>query len=99
MRAFLHRLSLLLPWRRRAAERDMREELQAIASMAEPRELGNLTMAAEDARAEWSWTRIELLPEPGFRNFHRLTARGRHRPLGSQGYASAQNSLHDAEQQ
>ena len=27
--------------------------------MAEPRELGNLTLAAEDARAEWGWTRIE----------------------------------------
>ena len=53
------RLGYLLPWRRRAAERDMQEELQSIAEMAGPRELGNLTLAAEDARAEWGWTRLE----------------------------------------
>jgi putative ABC transport system permease protein len=53
------RLAYLLPWRRRAAERDMQEELQSIAEMADPRELGNLTLAAEDARAEWGWTRLE----------------------------------------
>jgi predicted permease len=56
---FLKRLGYLLPWRRRAAERDMREELQSIADMAGPRELGNLTLAAEDARAELGWTRLE----------------------------------------
>jgi predicted permease len=53
------RLGYLLPWRRRAAERDMQEELRSIAAMADPRELGNLTLAAEDARAEWGWTRLE----------------------------------------
>ena len=53
------RLLYLLPWRRRAAERDMQEELRSIAAMAEPRELGNLVLAAEDARAEWGWTRLE----------------------------------------
>jgi putative ABC transport system permease protein len=53
------RLGYLLPWRRRAAERDMQEELQSIADMADPRELGNLTLAAENARAEWGWTRLE----------------------------------------
>jgi putative ABC transport system permease protein len=53
------RLGLLLPWRRRAAERDMAEELRSIAGMANPGELGNLTLAAEDARAEWGWTRLE----------------------------------------
>src|SRR5258708_10424679 len=53
------RLAFLLPWRRRAAERDMREELQSIAGMAGRGELGNLTLAAEDARAEWGWTRLE----------------------------------------
>ena len=53
------RLAYLLPRRRRAAERDMQEELRSIAAMAEPRELGNLTLAAEDARAEWGWTRLE----------------------------------------
>ncbi|MGH9722643.1 MAG: ABC transporter permease [Bryobacteraceae bacterium] len=49
----------LLPWRRRAAERDMQEELRSIAEMAGPGELGNLTLAAEDARAQWGWTRLE----------------------------------------
>ena len=37
----------------------MQEELQSIAAMAAPGELGNLTLAAEDARAEWGWTRLE----------------------------------------
>ena len=53
------RLTYLLPWRRRAAERDMREELASIAHMASPGELGNLTIAAEDARAEWGWVRLD----------------------------------------
>jgi predicted permease len=53
------RLPYLLPWRRREAERDMQEELQSLAGMAAPGELGNLTLAAEDARAEWGWTRLE----------------------------------------
>ena len=53
------RLAYLLPWRRRAAERDMHEELGSIAAMAGSRQLGNLTLAAEDARAEWGWTRLE----------------------------------------
>ena len=53
------RLGYLLPWRRRAAERDMQEELRSIAAMADPRELGNLAIAAEDARAQWGWTRLE----------------------------------------
>ena len=41
------------------AERDMRDELRAIAAMADPRELGNLTIAAEDVRAQWGWVRLE----------------------------------------
>ena len=56
---FFRRLEYLLPWRRRAAERDMQEELRSIAAMADPRELGNLTLAAEDARAQWGWTWLE----------------------------------------
>ena len=56
---FWRRLGYLLPWRRRAAERDMRDELRSLAEMARPGELGNLTLAAEDARAEWGWTRLE----------------------------------------
>jgi predicted permease len=53
------RLLYLLPWKRRAAERDMREELRVIAAMAEPHELGNLTAAAENARDAWGWIRWE----------------------------------------
>ena len=72
------RLGYLVPRRRRAAERDMQEELESIRAMAGPRELGNLTLVAEDARAEWGWTRLEqtlqdsryaartLLKSPGF---------------------------------
>jgi predicted permease len=59
MGPFVKRLLLLLPWRRRAAERDMRDELRAIAAIADPRELGNLTIAAEDVRAQWGWVRLE----------------------------------------
>lgn len=57
------RLGYLLPWRRRAAERDMQEELRSIAAMANPAELGNLTVAAEDARAEWEWVRLEQIKQ------------------------------------
>ena len=56
---FWKRLGYLLPWRRRAAERDMQDELRSIAQMAAPGELGNLAIAAEDARAELGWTRLE----------------------------------------
>ncbi len=68
------RLPYLLPWRRRAAERDMQEELQFIAEMAAPGELGNLTLAAEDARAEWGWTRLEQTAQDvryGFRSLRK----------------------------
>ena len=56
---FWRRLPYLLPWRRRAAERDMEEELRSLREMAVHGELGNLTLAAEDARAQWGWTRLE----------------------------------------
>ena len=59
------KLAGLAPSRRRALERDMREELDALAAIAhadgERRELGNLTRAAEEARAVWGWPRIEQL--------------------------------------
>ena len=55
----LNRLLLLLPWRRRAAERDMRDELRSVAAMASPGELGNLTLTAERARDEWRWLSLE----------------------------------------
>ena len=47
----------LLPSFRRQTDRDMREELDALAALAERGELGNLTLAAEDARDAWGWTR------------------------------------------
>ena len=43
------RLKYLLPFYRRAEEREMCEELDSLAEIAEPRELGNLTQAAENA--------------------------------------------------
>lgn len=42
-----------MTWRDR--ERDMQEELKALEEIAGRKELGNLTLAAENARAEWRW--------------------------------------------
>jgi predicted permease len=53
------RLGYLLPWRRRAAEQEIADEIRSIAAMAQPGELGSLTLAAEDARTELGWTRLE----------------------------------------
>src|SRR5690348_10565793 len=55
------RLKYLLPSWRRSQERDISEELQSLAAIAEPGELGNLTRAAEDARAVWAWTWLDQL--------------------------------------
>src|SRR5262245_42709180 len=52
---------LLLPFHRRAAERDMQEELEALSKIAGPSELGNLTQAAENARAVWGWAWLDGL--------------------------------------
>jgi len=52
----LRRLKSLWPGWRRREEREMREELDALAGLAGPKELGNLTLAMEDARAVWGWT-------------------------------------------
>jgi predicted permease len=49
------RWKYLIPRLRRDQERQMQEELQALAEIAGRRELGNLTLAAEDARSEWGW--------------------------------------------
>jgi putative ABC transport system permease protein len=49
------RLKYLWPSRRRAEERDMQEELEALAEIAGRRELGSLTLAAERARETWGW--------------------------------------------
>jgi putative ABC transport system permease protein len=53
------RLKYLLPWHRRNEDRDVHEELQSLRAMAEPNELGNLTLAAENARAVWGWSWLE----------------------------------------
>lgn len=52
------RLPYLLPARRRREESDMREELGALHAIA-GRELGNLTLAMENALAAWGWTWLE----------------------------------------
>ncbi|MGI9074532.1 MAG: ABC transporter permease [Bryobacteraceae bacterium] len=63
----VRKLKYLVPSHRRAIERDMREELESLAAIAHAqearRELGNLTRAAEEARAVWSWTWLEQLRE------------------------------------
>jgi hypothetical protein len=49
-------------WRRRDRERDMQEELRSLRELQErPGELGNLTLAAENARAEFGWQWLECL--------------------------------------
>ena len=58
---FWKRLKYLLPSYRHAQERDMSEELQSLAAIAEAGELGNLTRAAEEARAVWGWTWLDQL--------------------------------------
>ena len=55
------KLTYLLPSRSRAAERDMLEELASLKEMAGPGELGNLTLAAENARETWTWMWLERL--------------------------------------
>jgi predicted permease len=57
------KLKYLLPSHRRAQESEMREELDSLAAIAGPRELGNLTLAAENARAAWGWTWFERLAQ------------------------------------
>ena len=39
----------------------MQEELESVAAMADRHELGNLTLAAENARAAWGWRWLEGL--------------------------------------
>ena len=39
----------------------MEEELQSLSQIAGPRELGNLTLAAENARETWGWTWLESI--------------------------------------
>jgi macrolide transport system ATP-binding/permease protein len=58
---FWKKLTYLIPSVRRAAERDMREELGSLEEMAGRGGLGNLTRAAEDARGELTWLSLERL--------------------------------------
>src|SRR5579872_3736469 len=55
------KLKGLLPSHRRAQEREMREELESLAAMAEPGELGNITRVAEETRSVWSFLWLEQL--------------------------------------
>jgi len=57
--SLLRRLKYLWPSYRRRQERDLQEELHSLQSMAEPKELGNLTLAAEDARKVWGWNWLD----------------------------------------
>ncbi|MBV8845148.1 MAG: ABC transporter permease [Bryobacterales bacterium] len=57
--SFWRRLAYLLPAFRRAEEREMREELESLAAIANPGELGNLTLAAESRREALGWTWLE----------------------------------------
>jgi predicted permease len=53
------RWKYLFPGFRRAEERDMQDEFDSLKEIAGPRELGNLTLAAENARAVWGWGWLE----------------------------------------
>ena len=50
------RLTYLWPARRRREEKEMREELESLAAIAGSKEIGNVALAMEDARAAWGWT-------------------------------------------
>ena len=60
---FWRKLTHLIPSVRRAAERDIDNELASLREMAGPGALGNLTLAAEDARAEMGWIVLERLAQ------------------------------------
>jgi putative ABC transport system permease protein len=55
------KLNYLRPSARRQAELDMHAELASLKAMTQSGELGNLTLAAEDARAVWGWTWLTSL--------------------------------------
>ena len=57
----LNRLKYLWPAWRRRQEREMREELESLTAIAGRKELGNLTLAMENARATWGWTWLESI--------------------------------------
>ncbi len=55
----LRKMLYLLPSRRRAAEREMREELESLASLAGPDGIGSLALVSEAARQTWHWTAFD----------------------------------------
>ncbi len=58
------KLKYLFTSNRQSRERDMQEELESLRAMADdPRELGNLTLVAENTRAVWSWLWLEHLAQ------------------------------------
>jgi predicted permease len=59
MMTFWKKLGRLWPSQRRRDEEDMQRELASLQEMAKPGELGNLTLAAEDARQTMSWPWLE----------------------------------------
>ncbi len=59
MRSFFVRLKALVPRYLRDQDQDMQEELAALEQFASRRELGNLTRAAEEARAVLSFPSIQ----------------------------------------
>ena len=74
---FWRKLRYLLPWVRRAEDREIQEELRALQDIASPRELGNLALAAEDARAAYSWAWLDHLKQDlayAFRSMRRNKA-------------------------
>jgi predicted permease len=58
---FWTRLKYLVPSWRVREESDMREELESLAAMAGNKEIGNITLAIEDARATWGWTWFDTI--------------------------------------
>src|ERR1051325_9322843 len=57
--AIWNRLKYLWPSHRRREEQEMQEELASLTAFASRKELGNLTLAMEDARATWGWTWLD----------------------------------------
>jgi predicted permease len=57
----MKRFKYLWPARRRREEREMRDELASLTAIAGAKELGNLTLAMENARAAWGWTWLESI--------------------------------------
>src|SRR5215204_5094437 len=55
------KFTYLLPWVRRAEDCDIQEELESLRQFAQPGELGNVTLSAEDARGVLSWLFLERL--------------------------------------